>query len=305
MYGNTATQTSTVTFDPIVRNFIQTGTIGGDGIVNADEAAAGFTIGGTIEANSTIEVELANGAIQTVTAGSNGRWSVTFTDADLPDGEGTMGYTINATDSHGNPSSLAGSFEYDLITPNSPNILFFQSETGALRGIGTLLTDSEYSITEISSSGASSALAFRQTDDVTYDESFFRFSNTVPDGSYLVVTAEDTAGNDNSTLLIVNNTDAVTVDLSRAGLESFDFGTIDLSFAPDAQLTITESQIIALTDNDNTLIIDGDAADHVTALGAVDTGQTVQINDSVHHVYTLGTDGATLLIEDTITNVTI
>jgi large repetitive protein len=140
---------------------------------------------------------------------------------------------------------------------------------------------------------------------VQYDESFFRFNNTVPDGSYLVVTAEDAAGNDASTLLIVNNTEAVNVNLDRVGLENFDFGTIDLSFAPEANLTITEAQIMALTDSDHTLIVRGDSADHVTAHGAVDTGQTVEVDGAVHHVYTLGDHGATLLIDDQITSVTI
>lgn len=94
------------------------------------------------------------------------------------------------------------------------------------------------------------------------------------------------------------------MDLGRDGLENFDFASIDLSFA-EASLTITEEQIMALTGPEHALIIHGDGADHVTALGAVDTGQSTVINGQSHSIYTLGDDGAKLIIDDQITHLTI
>jgi hypothetical protein len=109
----------------------------------------------------------------------------------------------------------------------------------------------------------------------------------------------DAAGNSSSTLYIRSTTGETTVDLSRAGLSDFDFGTIDLT-AAHASLTLSAAQINALTGADKSMIIAGAADDHVTLVGASDTGQTQVLHGDTYHLYTLGSDGAQVLIDSDI-----
>ena len=127
----------------------------------------------------------------------------------------------------------------------------------------------------------------------------------MPDGSYLVINTTDAAGNESSTLLIVDNTSAPTVDLGRDGLDGFDFAAIDLTFAPDAELTITEEHLMALTGADHELIVKGDAGDSVTLVGGEASGETREIDGEIYNVYTLGDHGSVLLDDDIIATTTI
>ena len=301
--GNTATQSSSVVFDPVVRNFTQVGAIASDGMVNINEAGAGFQIGGTVEAGATVVVTLANGAQTQATAGNDGQWSVTFHAADLPAGEGSMTYTAVATDVAGNQASQTGSFGYDLVAPDSPDIVAFTRDASALRGIRVDIDDDVTAVHAVNAAGTVSNITFAEVDIPFSGETVIDFGQNMPNGSYLVVSSEDAAHNESATLLIVDNTSAVNVDLSRAGLDQFDFGTIDLTFAPDAHLTITEAQIRAITDDNNTITITGDAADSVTMLGAQDTGENTVVDGHSVSIYTLG--DTHILLDDTITHVTI
>ena len=304
--GNTATQTSSIDFDPVVRNFAPNATVAGDGIVNAQEGADGFVISGAVEPGSRVAVTLASGAVETVTAGANGQWSVMFHSDDLgTTGSGTMGYQIAATDPVGNSATASGSFGYDLVAPESPDIIAFTRDAGSLLGIRTDLGENTYEIAAVDAAGRVTGVPNDASVSTHGGYGTYDFYSSVPNGSYLVVSDHDTAGNETSTLLVVDNTSAVTVDLARSGLGDFDFGTIDLTFAPEAQLTITEAQLVALTGPDHALVIQGDSADHVTALGADDSGQNTVIGGHTYSVYTLGDDGASLIIDDQITHLTI
>ncbi len=313
-YGNTLTTpvTGAVDYDTIVTNFTQTANVTDDDVVNATEAEAGFSISGTVEANSTIVVELASGATQTVTAGADGTWSVTFDADDLSGTSGTMTYTVTATDEAGNVAVLGDddslSFTFDLEAPDAPTIEAV-TLTANSENVRALYTDadgeSDYAIHAVSTDGDVSDVTLSTGEPVSLGtEDLYAFNGSVPNGSYLVVTDEDAAGNTASTLLVVDNNDEVTVDLGRDGLDQFDFSAIDLSFA-DADLTITAEQLVALTGTDDTLVINGDSADHVTALGAVDSGEDTLIDGESYSIYTLGDDGASLIIDDQITNLTI
>lgn len=301
--GNMALQQSVITFDPLVRDFAITSDVASDGIVNAEEAASGFAISGTVEPGATVQVVLANGVSRTLVAGADGQWSAQFSGADLPDAEGTMSYQVFATDLVGNDSHTDGSFDYDLIAPESPDIIGFSRVENGL--VGLLLEHSEDPL-DFSAVDADGVVSEVVLDGAPIERSAYTaydFQSTVPNGSYLVVSDTDAAGNESATLLVVDNHAAVTVDLDRAGLSEFDFAEIDLAFAPEADLTITEAQIKALTGSNNTIAIEGNDNDHVTALGALDTGLTTTFDGHDMSIYTLG--DATLLIDDEITNVTI
>lgn len=297
--GNTATLTHTVVVDTIVRDFARTGgAIGGDGIVNAAEAEAGITFGGTVEPGSTVVIRLGNGSTVTTTAGADGLWTATFSEAQLPTGEGTSTVTMTATDPVGNVRTLTDSFTYDTVMPDTPTVISFDRVAAGLRGIGTEITSDAYSFTAIDADGHVRAINATRADDAFYGETEFRLSTPVPDGSYLVIDTADAAGNEVSTLLIVNNTTSVNVNLSRAGLSDFDLNAIDLTFAPEANLTITAAQLEALTGTERELIVKGDSDDKVYLDDATATGATRVIDGETYLVYSLG--NGTVLVDDDI-----
>ena len=307
-YGNTASQTSQIDFDTVVRNFAVNTQVAGDGIVNAAEAANGFAISGTVEAGSQVVVQLASGAMQTATADASGNWSVTFGQSDLQGLSGAMTYTVTATDPAGNTAVLnntsAQNFTFDLEAPDAPIITDKTDDGVSTRALYTSESEGDhFTISAVSGSGVISTV----TDSEPFSlggEDLYTFGTRVPNGEYLVVTDTDAAGNEASTLLVVDGNNDVAIDLNNSGLASFDFGSIDLSYT-QASLSITEEQILSLTGAENTLVISGDANDSVTALGAQDTGQDTVVGGQTHSIYTVGDDGATLLIDDQITNLTI
>ncbi len=303
MYGNTTSITQNVQVDTVVRNFTRTGgPIGGDGTINAAEAEDGLTLSGTVEPNSTVVVRLSNGSEQRVVADGQGRWSVTFTEAQLPTGDGTATVTMTATDPVGNVKTLTESFEYDTVMPGTPEVVSFERTRQGLRGIGTELTEDDYSFTMIAPNGQQTSIGSSRSDSVQDGETQFRLNQNVPDGSYLVIDTRDDAGNETSTLLIVNNTTSVEVNLDRTGLSTFDFSAIDLSFAPEANLTITAEDLVNLTGPERELMIKGDDDDKVRLEDAMDTRTTRVVDGQTYHVYTLG-DGTVLVDEDIQTQI--
>ncbi|HMO06383.1 MAG TPA: Ig-like domain-containing protein [Paracoccaceae bacterium] len=299
--GNVATLTETVRVDTVVQPFARTGgPIGGDGILNAAEVAAGLPITGIAEPGATVSVRLSSGAVRTTTSASDGTWSVAFGAADLPRGEVSVKATVTATDRAGNVATLAETFAVDTVAPGSPEVVSFSRDATGLRAIGTEATTDSYSFSRIDAGGNSAQVGAIRSDDTVFNEANFRFAASVPDGSYLVINTADAAGNSSSTLLIVDNTNAPTVDLGRAGLAGFDFAAIDLTFAPDARMTITEAQLRDLTGPENRLMVKGGADDTVTLENAAATGQFQTIDGQRYAVFTLGSGGATLLLDDDI-----
>ena len=304
--GNVAVEKQDVQIDTLVRNFARTGgEIGGDGVLNAAEISSGMTLTGTVEPNATVLVTLQNGQTQTVTAGSDGIWNVTFTTGQLPTGEGNMSVTMRATDLAGNVATLTDSVDYDTVAPGAPNVISFDRVVDGVRGVGVISGDDDLTFFKVGASGDSAPITATESNNPAFPgETTYSFgSNRVPDGTYLVINTQDAADNESSTLFIVNNTGSSTVDLSRSGLEAFDFSTINLSFAASASLTITEAQIRGLTGADHRITVAGGADDTVTMTGAVDTGTNVTIENQVYSVYTLGSQGASILLDDDIQKV--
>lgn len=303
-YGNvSSTVSETVRVDRIVNELVRTGgAIAGDGIVNAAEAQAGVVFSGRVEPHSTVVISVAGGSSQTVTAGADGLWSATFQAGQLPQGNGiASSVTIQATDPFGNTSQISESFQVDTVAPGAPNVTSIFSEVpGGLFGIGTNTTGSDFTFYRVDASGAAREIEFEQGYSNIRKETQFEFGEAVPDGSYLVINTEDAAGNESSTLFITNTTSVSNVDLNRVGLEGFSLSAIDLTKAPDATLTITESQLRNLTGPDDTLLIKGDSNDTVNIVGGTDTNQSTVIGGQSYSIFTLGTGGATLLVDDDI-----
>ena len=298
-YGNTSSLTEQVAVDTIVRNFARTGgTISGDGVVNASEAALGLTFTGTAEAHSAIVLRLPNGAVVNTTSDASGNWSAHFTSEQVPRGTLNSSVTVQATDLAGNVAKFTDSFAIDTVAPGAPEVTGVnKSTTGSLRGIYTEESADSYSFHEVKADGTKAGVGESHSNSA--GETEFVFTRGVPDGSYLVVNTQDAAHNESSTLLIVNNTNAPVVDLNRAGLATFDLSAIDLTVAPQAQLSITEAQLRAITGPDHSLIIKGGADDTVSLIGGIDSGTSKLINGQSYSLYTLGT-GTSVLVDDDI-----
>jgi hypothetical protein len=301
--GNTSTVTEQVAVDTIVRNFARAGgAIAGDGVVNAIEAAQGLDFTGTAEAHSAIVVRLASGAMVNTTSDANGNWSAHFSSAQVPRGTLNSSVTVEATDRAGNKASFTDTFAIDTVAPGAPEVTGVNKSTaGTLRGIYTEESTDSYAFHEVKANGTTATVG--ESHSSAGAETEFAFSRGVPDGSYLVVNTQDAAHNESSTLLIVNNTNAPVVDLNRAGLATFDLSAIDLTVAPQAQLSITEAQLKAITGPDHNLIIKGGADDTVSLIGGMDTGTTKVVNGQSYSLYTLGA-GASVLVDDDISTST-
>jgi large repetitive protein len=303
--GNVSTISEQVAVDTVVRNFTHVDVIAGDDQLNAIERAAGLTLSGTSEPNSDLVVALANGNQMSVHVGNDGNWSVTFAADKLPTGEGDMGVTVTATDHAGNVAQYTDSFHYDTVVPADPWITNDSGSGNVITGIATAASVDDVTYHAVAATGASTDVNVSGSFDTSFNVNgqavpshMAYFSNPVADGSYLVINDTDAAGNEQATLYLRGTTGDVTVDLNRQGLTEFDFGTIDLS-AAHATVSITEAQIMSLTGADHQMAIKGGADDHVNVAGAVAGGHQM-VNGESYTLYTLGSNGATLLIDDDV-----
>lgn len=299
--GNTSTLTENVTVDTLVTNFGATGgPIAGDGILNAAERAAGLTLTGTSEVGSTIVLHLANGSEATAVVGADGTWSATFPASALPTGEISTSVTVTATDRAGNTAHYTETFAVDTVAPGDPWITNDAGTDNLISGTATATAADDYTYHAVAATGAAvelhptaefNANVIVNGQPVASEWAFF--ANPVQDGTYLVINDTDAAGNSASTMYL-RSTGETTVDLSREGLQGFDFGTIDLSSA-DANLSLTEAQVLSLTGVDQQLTVVGGADDVVTLAGATLTG-----TQDGFRLYSLGASGASVLIDDDI-----
>ncbi len=306
-YGNTSgSLTQVVEVDRVVTPLTRGGgQIGGDGYINADEAAAGVTLTGTVEANSTVWVKINGGAAIQTTATADGTWSITVPKTSLPEGDDVaMTVQVSARDWVGNLRDLPmETVHIDTVAPADPVRVGDAGAGNQLYGIATALSADDYSYHTVGATGAAHeitpAAEYNGTVDLggqPVNAHWAMFGAAVPDGTYLVINNHDAAGNESSTLYLRNTTGEVTVDLSRSGLQEFDFGTIDLS-AADANLTISAQQVLALTGADKQMTIVGGADDVVTLQGA---SLATSGAPAGFKLYNLGS-GASVLIEDDIT----
>jgi hypothetical protein len=119
--GNSATSSSTFPVDTITNVAITGNNAGGDGIYNDAEASTVAVLNGTAQAGSTVVVSIAGptGQVlgtQTVTAASNGTWTVQYPSNTLPDGEYDLSVTAVATDASGNSETTSATIPVDTIT---------------------------------------------------------------------------------------------------------------------------------------------------------------------------------------------
>lgn len=109
--GNSRSLAATVAVDTQVDNLslsdlgVAIGADGGD-VINADIAAAGFPVSGTIEPGSTVSVTLA-GVTRQASVDANGNWVANFGPNVIEGGEYMADIVIDVVDAASNPAQLA------------------------------------------------------------------------------------------------------------------------------------------------------------------------------------------------------
>lgn len=301
--GNTATTSKTFRVDTEVTPLSQTGTPGGaDGVVNEAETAQGFVLTGQVEQGSGVVVAIGGVALTAqVTAG--GIWSVNVPAHVVPTANGeSVAITVTATDAAGNSRTITEQMTVDNVAPDSPDMASItRDDTQAVRGITLDSTDSDIAIGRVAATGSVQNVGFSEVDIPALGETQFVFNQVVPDGSHLVVTATDAAGNRSGTYIVLDdpNTTASNVTVAN-NLSQHDIRAIDLEFTDQASLTITEAQIVALSNQTNAVRVLGNSDDAVQITGAVRTGRTTE-DGTNFNVYELG--DANILIDEDITQV--
>ncbi len=303
--GNTATTTTDLTVDTWVHRLNMTAAdITPDNVVNALEAQDGITLAGQVELGSVVEVTM-GGVVHVATVNQNGYWTVDIPGSSIPRGTLDAPVMIEATDPAGNVRTITETVSIDTDLPDSPVVESYTRDHTGLRGVSLETTADDIQIGHVVSDTSVEEVGFSADEIPALGETSYAFSQVVPDGSHLVIASTDDAGNTSGTYLVVDDTRTSEVTMTDAladTLSEFQIEKIDLQFAEDSAFTITEAQLVALSDHTDTLIVEGGADDSVTITGAQAAGTTAQGNTS-YNVFTLG--DATLLIEDDITNVVI
>jgi len=305
--GNEAVLTDTVQIDTFVDELSLQGPITADNVVNIAEAQGGLQLSGRVEPGSSATIDVF-GRSYDAAVDSAGNWTLLVPQADIPQEDGSTDMVINATDWAGNTDTITETLTYDMVAPDTPGIVGYFREGGGYRNATVETNEDEISIHQVDAGGNVQELALgEQANAFTGETDYFFLDDAggiqpVSDGSQLVVSATDPGGNTASTYVVLDETSTSVVNIANPNLAAFDIETIDLRFGDQAQLTLSEEQVLALSGNSDRVLIQGGVDDHLTISGAQSAG-TTQIDGQTYDVYTLGTD-ATLVVDDDIQVVT-
>jgi len=296
--GNTATVSHGVLIDTVVDPLEIAQAGGNDGVVSSREAQTGIDLNGQVETGSSVVVNF-DGTNYTAFVDGAGNWSVTIPPSEIREGTYDANISVTATDRVGNIASITDTLAIDTYAPEGPVIASYTRDGDGIRGISTEISPDTLDVHQVHADRSISEVESTSFDIDPIGERNFQFNSNVPDGSDLIVTATDAAGNFSGTYLALDDEAANTqLNLTNPNLGNYNIETVDLQFAEEAQLTITETALVNLSSNTNELIIDGHNDDTVTITGAQRGGSEVRGNQT-YDIYTLG-DEATLLIDNDI-----
>ncbi|WP_418595135.1 Ig-like domain-containing protein [Ponticoccus sp. (in: a-proteobacteria)] len=306
--GNVETASGSVDVDTLVRNLTLGGTPGGaDGVVNALEAKAGFALTGVVEAGSTVSVTL-GGVAHVATVDSAGNWTVDIPAGSIPEGTLDAPLLVEATDAAGNTRRLTDSITIDTDAPDAPGWTGYGRDGAGVDLIRTEISEDTVFLGQVTDPAGRplvTAVDVSSSDDIPgIGQTYINLDGHVADGTHLVLAATDAAGNTTGSYLVTDDprtNDVLMSDDIAEALSGYQVDTIDLHFAEDSQLTITEAQIMALSSTTDTVTVRGGPDDSVTITGAEAEG-TKEVEGTTFNVFSLG--DATLLIEDEIAAVT-
>jgi len=296
--GNSATASHAVLIDTVVDPLELNQAGGSDGVVNAREAAVGIDLNGQVERGSSVVVNY-DGTDYTATVDAAGNWSVAIPASNIRPGTYGANISVTATDHVGNIDSVTDTLLIDTYAPNGPVVESYTRDGNGIRAISTEQSDDVLDVHQINADRSITEVQANTLDNDFLNETNFYFSTNVPDGSDLIVTATDSAGNTSGTYLALDDEIAGSkLTLNNSSLSNHNIETIDLQFAEEAHLTITEAALVNLSSNTNTLVVKGHDDDTVNITGATRGGFEVKDGDT-YNIYSLGTEG-TLMIDSDI-----
>ena len=299
---NTETLTQTVRVDTRLNRLELAGPVTGDGAINMTEARDGFAVTGRVEAadangtRSTVRVQY-EGQFYQATVDAAGNWRAEIPAGVVRTGSYTTEMIVHARDAAGNAGTLTQALTVDTDAPVSPFIEGYTRDHQGINAISIKTVPEVITLTEVRDDGSlvtvnSDDTVLRARGETLYDFGTVlpdgSFAETpLPDGSHLVVTATDQAGNASGTFLAFDELSTSVIDLSAPLAAGMKIESIDLTFAEDSNLTLTEAQILALSPDTQTMTIHGGSDDQVTLTGAVLDG-TETIGGRSYAVYDLG-----------------
>lgn len=306
--GNVATTNGTVTLDTWVNRLDSSSEVGGaDGVLNNLEAQSGITLTGSVEQGSSVTATF-DGITKVASVSSSGEWSVTFDADEIPQGTYDAVVTIDATDAAGNVASINETFAVDTDAPDAADVTGFievQNDTAGaiIRASSDVLNgDSDVTIYEAEEGAAGGAAEIAASDAQVGGNIYYGFDDdyVVSNGSHLIVEKEDDAGNTNSTLMVLDVNGDDNVDVTAGALDEFNIGAIDLEHAENSTVDLSTADLEAMSQNDNILVIHGRDTDTVNLDGAATQTGTETINGKDYDVYSVGSDGGQLIINQDI-----
>ncbi|WP_417244002.1 Ig-like domain-containing protein [Celeribacter sp.] len=299
--GNVATLSDTLTYDTLVTELGMNSTVGGaDGVFNGAELDGGLVLSGEVEAGSVVFVTV-DGVRQQASVDGNGNWTVSYGDGVIAGGERFADVTIEARDAAGNTLTESSTIEIDTIG-TEPVVEAVMRDTTGIRSVSIETTDDDVTAFAVSEAGQVTEVSSTNLD--VGEETMMVFGNKVPNGSQIVLSSEDTAGNQSDTLFVLDTTNErpdgamFDVDLDNVGLDGFELGAIDLQFVNGGQVTLNAADLDRLAGVDRAITIHGGEDDRVVLEGATNTGQSTEIDGATYDVYTMGTEGQILVDHD-------
>jgi len=240
------------------------------------------------------------GTTYTATVDGRGGWTLDLPASAFSAEDYSAEIVVNARDAAGNTDSLRQTIEIDAVLPDSPAIEGYTRDHSGYTNLQVAAAEDAQAIYEVDESGAVGLVADADDAVAIRSNMDFEFDSTVPDGSHLVVSATDDAGNVSSTFMALDDPSGSNIDMSsvNTGFAGLEIEAIDLTFAEDTNLTLSLDQIEAFSENSNTVVIHGGDDDTVTITGAVKTTATVSEGDETYDVYTIGSDHTVLIDDD-------
>ncbi|MEM6589111.1 MAG: Ig-like domain-containing protein [Pseudomonadota bacterium] len=296
--GNSKSVSDTVQLDTVVTNHgISATAIEGDNIINAAERSDGVQITGTTEPGSTVAVQLGS-VTQFAVVDTFGNWTADFAASDIPEGTYTTNVVATATDPAGNTTTTTNTVQVDteVDTPNVDAVTFVGADVGRI-SLDNVVDNFE--VGTLAGDGTEGAPSNTQSVDPVFGTEF-TFTPVIPDGTHLVVSSSDAAGNASGTLVVLEDNATNTTTIDQAVGSSFDIQGLNLEYAADTNLTLNEAQIMQLSGTSDVLQVQGGADDTLTLTNATKQAQTQTIDNTVYDVYTVGNSGAVVVVEQEV-----
>jgi len=287
--GIQGVQSATLDIDTLVDPLtLDTVPGGSNKTLNSSEAAQGLSLNGTVEPNSTVDVEF-NGKTYTAVVQGNGNWTLDIPAADVPTGNGTaFDIKVNATDQFGNKASVTESFNIDTTAPIVPAMSNADRDQNDEASQVTLapIPDGQVSFFEDAYNNGINAIA-HTNEQVSLQDNKVEFT-LAQKVQNLIVQVEDTAGNTASSFHVFDtDSGSIPITLNDPSIGNHNINLINMNWTK-TDLTLTEADVLALSSHTDTLIVHGNGDDTVTMTGAV-AGNTVSDGLGNNFIeYTLG-----------------